>query len=88
MALTFRDNGTSGRQIEVRSQDVPVGHIGKEMFGQLAGSGARWRWHLKMPSGAWGFASDGEANTVDEAKGQVEDNWQAWLSAAGLSERT
>ena len=88
MALSFPDKGTSGTQIDVRSGDLSIAHIGKEMFSQLAGGGPRWRWYFKTHSGPPGFAHDGEADTFEAAKAQVERNWQAWLMAAGLSERT
>ena len=37
MALTFRDKGSSGTQIDVRTDSMSIGHIGKEMFSNLGG---------------------------------------------------
>lgn len=46
MALTFRDKGSSGTQIDVRTDSMSIGHIGKEMFSNPGG--LRWRWYLKV----------------------------------------
>jgi hypothetical protein len=88
MALIFRDRGTSGTQIDVRSGDLSVAHIGKEMFSQLAGGGARWRWTFAIMVGPKGFEPNGQADTFEAAKANVERNWQAWLAAAGLNQQS
>jgi hypothetical protein len=84
MTLTYRDKGTSGTQIDVRSGDLSVCHIGKEMFSELVGGGARWRWNFKMHIGPPGFVPLGYADSYEEAKAAVERNWQLWLTAACL----
>jgi hypothetical protein len=86
MALSFRDKGTSGTQIDVRSGDLSVAHIGKEMFSELVGGGARWRWNFSIGNGPLGFERHGHADTFEEARAAVERNWEAWLKAAGLVE--
>ena len=89
MALTFRDKGSSGTQIDVRTDSMSIGHIGKEMFSNLGGGGLRWRWYLKVDPNTVppGCTRDAYAETFDEAKAAVERNWRIWLRAAGLMER-
>jgi hypothetical protein len=88
MTLTFRDKGTSGTQIDVRSGELGVAHIGKEMFSQLVAGGARWRWNFSIGNGPPGFEHHGHADTFEAAKAAVDRNWQAWLKAADLRDET
>jgi hypothetical protein len=87
--LVYIDKGTSGTQIDVRTGNISVGQIGKEMFSQTAGGGPRWRWYLKIDHHAApdGFVRDDYAASLDEAKALIERNWLLWLEAAGLKER-
>jgi hypothetical protein len=86
--LTYRDKGTSGTQIDVRSGNLSVAHIGKEMFSQLVAGGARWRWNFSIGNGPPGFERHGHADTFEEAKAAVERNWQEGRTAAGLRDET
>jgi hypothetical protein len=87
--FVFRDKGTSGTQIDVRSGSISVGHIGKEMFSEMAGGSPRWRWYLKIDHDAApkGFVRDGYVDGLEQARASIEHNWQTWLKAAGLKER-
>lgn len=82
MPLTYRDRGTSGTQLSVLCHEVPVASIRKEVFGQAE----RWRWSFSLGNAApANFKHGGHADTCEEAKAAVEQNWQAWLTAAGLT---
>jgi hypothetical protein len=86
--LTYVDKGTSGTQLAIRTGDTVIGHIGKEMFSEFAGGGARWRWWVYVNRGTMpqGSSNDGTADTLDAAREAVERSWTAWLGAAGLRE--
>ena len=86
MALIFRDRGTSGTQIAVFSNGLQIAHIGKEVLSVVASHAVRWRWSFAIMVGPPGFQPHGHADTFEAAKASVERNWQAWLTAAGLSE--
>jgi hypothetical protein len=87
MALVFRDKGTSGTQIEVLSGDLCIAHIGRQVLSVVASHAVQWRWSFAIMVGPPGFVPHGQADTFEAAKASVEQNWQAWLAAAGLSER-
>ena len=89
MPLTYVDKGWSGTQIDVCTGTLSIGHIGKEMFSNLAGAGGRWRWYLKIDHNTVppDCTRDAYAETFEEAKAAVERNWRIWLEVAGLMER-
>jgi hypothetical protein len=87
MTLTYRDTDTSGTQIEVLSHNIPIANISKQVLSSLAGSTVQWRWNLAITAAPPGIEYHGYAEALDEAKAAIERNWQAWLAAAGLSER-
>ena len=86
MAVTYRDLGTSGTQLEIISSTLVIGHDRKNVLTVMASSEARWSWHFRMTGGPPGFQQHGDADTCEEAKAAVERNWQAWRTAAGLRE--
>ena len=84
--LVYRDKGTSGTQISVRSGDLVIAHIGKRVLTPLAGQEVHWQWTFSLHAAPSGFEHSGHADTFEDAKAAVERNWQAWLKAAGLRE--
>jgi hypothetical protein len=85
MPLTFRDRGTSGTQLDICSHKAIVGFLWKAVLSVSASRQAQWHWtwHAGPASGP---EQHGTAETIDEAKAQIEDQWRAWLAAAGLRE--
>jgi hypothetical protein len=81
--LVFRDNGTSGTQIEVLSGDLCIAHIGKVVLSAVAGRAVQWRWNFLIMAGPAGLEFHGYADTFEAAKAAVERNWQAWLTGGG-----
>jgi hypothetical protein len=45
-----------------------------------------WAWHFRLHVAPPGFVMHGVSVTLDEAKADIERNWQRWLSAAGRRE--
>ena len=84
MALWYRDKELSGTQFEIMSHDLCIGHISKNIF--TGHKDAFWRWTFGLSARPPGFAILGRADTLEEAKVDVERNWQLWLAAAGLND--
>ena len=63
-----------------------VGSLWKAVLSGTAGDEARWHWtwHAGPASGP---RAHGTADTVEEAKAQLEAQWLAWLEAAELEEK-
>jgi hypothetical protein len=47
----------------------------------MAKDGERWDWHLVSPYGPPGCQHSGRANSLAEAKADLERNWTMWLNA-------
>jgi hypothetical protein len=87
MPLTYRDKGTSGTQLAIYSHKLCIGHIGKQSSTLMGGQHSSWRWTFAFHGAApKGFPGHGTAATLEKAKAIVEQSWQEWLTAAGLSE--
>jgi hypothetical protein len=88
MPLTFRDKGASkGMHFEAVSGELCIGYVGREVLSSTARCEQLWRWTLYIGSAAPpGLERHGHASSCDEAKTTLEQNWQRWLKAAGLSE--
>ena len=86
MPLTYRDRGTSGTQLDIISGKAVVGFLWKAALSRIGNRDAHWAW-------AWhsGPASDSQqydtADTIEAAKAKLEEQWRAWLDAAGLVEK-
>ena len=85
MPLTYRDSGTSGTQLDIVSHKAVIGFLWKAVLSAMTGRDARWHWtwHAGPTKGP---EQHGTAETIDEAKGQIEQQWRTWLGAAGLRE--
>ena len=86
MPLIYRDKGTSGTQLDVLCGNLRIAHIGKRVLTPLTGQDVRWQWTFSVHAAPSGFQHSGHADTFEDAKAAVERNWQAWLTAAGLTE--
>ena len=86
MPLTYRDRGSSGTQLEIRCGAAVVGRLWKAVLSVTAGQEVRWNWtwHSGPSSGP---QKHGTADTIDQAKAQLEQQWRAWLRAAELEEK-
>lgn len=82
MPLSYRDRGTSGTQLDVISGKAVVCFLWNAMFSSLAGGGAHWSW-IRHAGPASGPQHHGTADTVEQAKAKIEEQWRAWLNAAG-----
>jgi hypothetical protein len=87
MPLTFRDRGTSGTQLDVMSGNVRIATLWKNKLSLIAGGGQDWRWSFTMSAGPPGFQIHDRAATKGEAQSVIEEQWIAWLDAAGLVEK-
>lgn len=87
MPLIYRDKGTSGTQLAVYTNELCIGHVGKEFMSIMTGHAVRWHWTFGFGTAApKAFPLHGSANTLADAKAIIEQAWQDWRSAAGLSE--
>ena len=85
MPLTYRDRGTSGSQLEIVSGNLVIGTLWKAVLSSTAGGGANWRWTFHITAGPHGFEHHGKAADMTIAKCMIEESWEAWLKAAGLT---
>ena len=81
MPLTYRDKGTSGTQLDVLSGDEVIAFLWKNVLSVMAHQQADWTFHSGPTKGP---RAHGSADTINAAKDQIEKEWQAWLTAAGL----
>jgi len=86
MPLTYRDHGTSGTHLDIISGRSVVGLLWKGILSVTAGQEPRWSWTWYAGPGI-GPQAHGTADSADEAKAVIEEQWRAWLEAAGLNER-
>ena len=80
MALEFREADKSSTEIVVYSHKLHIATLRKQTKGAL------WGWSFAFTAGPAGFKPHGHADTFDEAKTAIEQNWRAWLRAAGLND--
>jgi hypothetical protein len=85
MTLIYRDRRTSGTQLDVISGQAVVGFLWKAVLSVSSGGTARWSWtwHAGPASGP---QQRGTADSKEAAMAQIEEQWRAWLEAAGLRE--
>jgi hypothetical protein len=87
MPLAFRDRGTSATRFDICSGSAILGTLWKQV---LAVTSARqearwvWTWHAGPAAGP---DKHGTADTVEDAQAQIQKQWNAWLDAAGLTEK-
>lgn len=86
MPLTYRDRHTSGTQLDVLSGNLRIASLYKATLSVVASQTVQWRWTFNVTTGPSGFNIHGTADTLEKAKASVEQNWQAWLKEAGLTE--
>jgi len=84
MPLTYRDRGTSGTQLDALSGSIAVCNLRKAMMSTDA-RGDLWEWTWYIDKGPAGWRLHGRAESKPEAQAKIESDWQAWLTAAGLS---
>jgi hypothetical protein len=84
MPLTYRDRQSTGTQWDVLSGELVIGGIVKGSLSLAADRDTPWAWHFRLHVAPPGFAMHGVAVTLDEAKADMESNWQLWVTAAGL----
>jgi hypothetical protein len=82
--LTFRDRGTSGTQLDIVRGTLPIGRLGKDVFSIGAGDVVSWSRTLCLDALPDGFRKHGTAGSRESAEADIERNWQAWLTSAGL----
>jgi hypothetical protein len=87
MPLVYRDRGTTGRQIAVFSHELRIASIGKDVLSGMANHAVRWRWDFAISAGLPPADAHGFADSLEEAKANVERIWEAWLAKAALAER-
>ena len=86
MPLTYRDRGSSGTQLDFMSGTAVVCSLWKTVLSVTVGQEARWNWTW-YGGPASGLQQHGTADTIEEAKAQIERRWQEWLEAAELEEK-
>jgi hypothetical protein len=84
MPLTYRDRSKSGTQWDVMSGGLVIGSINKGALSLSANHETPWTWHFGLHVAPREFVMHGASATLDEAKTDMERNWQQWLSAAKL----
>jgi hypothetical protein len=87
MPLIYRDRGSSGTQLDIVVGRLVIGTLWKAVLSATTGGAVTWRWTFHTTAGPSGFEHHGRADTFEDAKAAVERNWQAWLDAAGLTEK-
>ena len=86
MTLTYRDRGTSGTQLDVMSGGVAVCSLRKNVLSGLVRD-VRWEWTWRLENGPPGWRKHDSAQTIEVAQSIIEQQWLAWLEAAGLTEK-
>ena len=86
MPLTFIEKNTS--LTEVRVATFTIGTLNRVAMSSNAEKPAPYRWYLAVSAAPAGFQRDGHAYSLEDAKAAIEAAWEAWIEAAGLSERS
>jgi hypothetical protein len=84
MPLTYRDRQSTSTHFDVLSGDLVIGSINKGSLSLSASRETPWSWHFELHVCPPGFVMHGFARSLDEAKADMERNWQRWLDAARL----
>ena len=84
MALTYRDRGTSGTQLDVLCGDIVIANVYKATAALTVGGVVYWNWTFYFTARPPGFELHGRAASREIACLAVERNWEAWLKAARL----
>jgi hypothetical protein len=86
MHLAYIDLGPnkSGTQFSVLTCSVQTASITKPMQSIMAKDGERWDGHMHHPFGPARYEQRGRADSLDQAKADVERMLAMWLDAAGL----
>ena len=82
MPLKYVDRGSSGTQLDIVSNTKTLGRLWKAVMSPSAGGGVQWVWTWHAGP-AKGPQLHGTADTIDAAKAKIEEQWFAWLEAAG-----
>jgi hypothetical protein len=85
VALTYRDRGTTGTQVDVLSGELVVATV-YEVKQSSKDNAANWKWTFFITVAPAGFQNRGEAATREIAILSVERIWKDWLKAAALSD--
>jgi hypothetical protein len=84
MPLTYRDRQTTGTQLDVLAGELTIGSIHKGTLSLSANRETPWAWHFRLHVAPPGFVMHGFTATLEEAKADMERNWQLWIKSAGL----
>ena len=86
MPLKYVDRGSSGTQLDIVSNAKTLGRLWKAVMSVSSGGGVQWvwTWHAGPASGP---QQHGTADSKEAAVAQIEEQWRAWLEAAGLVEK-
>lgn len=84
MILTFRPRQATGTHFDVLSGELVIGGISKGSLSLSASRDTPWSWHFALHVAPPGFEHHGFTATLDEAKANMERNWQLWLTVARL----
>ena len=76
----------SGTQFDIVCHELVIGTLWKAVLSVTAGQSVTWRWTFHITAGPPSFEHHGRAETLEDAKAEIERNWQAWVGAAGFSE--
>ena len=87
MTLIYRDRGTSGTQLDVISGGVVVCSLWKRLLPGISPDASVWSWTWRIERGPDGWRMHGRAQTKESAQAELEQQWRAWLEAAGLVEK-
>lgn len=85
MPLVYRDRGTSGTQFDIISGAAIVGNLWKAVTSVTSGGQVHWAWSWSAGP-ASGPRQHGTANSKEVVMARIEEQWRAWLQAAGLSD--
>jgi hypothetical protein len=85
MPLTYRGRGASGTQLDIVCGELVIGTLWKAVLSSTSGGAVSWRWTFHITAGPPGFQHHGNAADVTIAKVMIEESWDAWLKAAGLT---
>ena len=85
MPLIFVDKNAC--LVEVRAATFPIGTVSLVMRSAGGLKSVPSRWHLTVSASPPGFNRDGHAYSLEDAKSAIEEAWQTWLAAAGLTEK-
>jgi hypothetical protein len=83
-ALTYRDNGTTGTQLDAMSGDVRIGRISKDVLSLR--TVVSWSWTIYIDPGRPSSNGTAALTRARRLRPGLSGTGSLWLNAAGLND--